>query len=324
MKKLSLFSFKCGGVIGLLLISCLSPGADKHCVVKLKGNVLYAVNNHNHTSLASAKTVTINKTAPVEKARPVALKTVQPKVQIEQSIAVQQHPTRKVAQIDVPKLAIDNSDKQADIYSKILELLPGTYLDSMVIVNQLLSDSIRMALNNKIMARQTDSIDYLKLCLNGCEQDSITLDMLNRLSSGEPQAGFNGHGILIAHCKDASSSANMDSVVMDVFAGSNLVATATSDKNGTIQSGGIPEGNYYVVFSRRAYAPFSLMRVNVSNTGQSYIDIPLNRQDGYLFRVFGKNAWVFITSGIILLLSIMTILAYYLAKFTSRRTVHTA
>jgi hypothetical protein len=130
--------------------------------------------------------------------------------------------------------------------------------------------------------------------------------------------------VLVAHCKDASTATDVDSVVMDVFSGSTLMASASSDRNGTIESKGIPEGNYYVVFSRRAYAPFSLMRVKISDAGQSYIDVPLARQDGYLFHTFGKNAWLFIVSGIIFILSIMIVLAYYLAKFNAKRSLRTA
>jgi len=206
--------------------------------------------------------------------------------------------------------------RQASIHSCIFGILPGTYLDSMRIVNHLLNDSIR----DGLYANGTgNDAGYLKHCLDKSVRDSVILSRLNVLLTAEDQEKFGSGGVLVAHCKDVSTSFAVDSVEMDVFSGGTLVASGISGSDGTIEAKNVPVGNYYAIFSRKAYSTFSLMHVRVTAAGQSYIDIPLNKQEGYLSPAVAKNGWFFIiTWGIIVLLS-MIILAYRLAKYTARR-----
>lgn len=397
MRKEYVYAIIGGAILTIVLLSGNCFGKDKHYIVKLKGNVLYAGHKNkdvpdksseqpqvvvkhvkkvapatepsdkavSKTSSHVKKQPTVivkgNKVQPViiEKENkvqaPVAVKEnkVQPtvavkknKVQaplVEKKDKVQPPVAVKEERVQAPIIAKkdkiqsreaenDNAappvvhtpkfERQLDrIHTKVFELYPGTYLDSVSFVNQLLSDSLRYELS---IANSNERTEYLKLCLTSSVQDSITLDKLSKISSDEPSIRMSGRGILTAHVKDASNMANVDSAVMDVFSGSTLVSSGSSDKTGTIQCNGIPEGNYYVVFSRKTFAPASFMKVKVSTAGTSYIDVPLNRQDGYLFRTFGKNAWIFIISGAIIMLSTMVVLAYYLAKFNTKRTFRTA
>ena len=191
----------------------------------------------------------------------------------------------------------------------------------MSIVNHLLCDSIREALAQSSVS---DNSDNLKVSLDNCIKDSITLDRLGKLSTSDNQVAYNPSGVLIAHCKDGLSANAMDSVTMDVFSGSNLVASGVSDKNGIILTKDLAAGNYYVVFSRKSYQPFSLMQVKITTAGQSYIDIPLAKQDGFVYESFGKNAWLYISTASIAVLFIMVVLAFYLAKYTSKRSIRPA
>ncbi|HTA28286.1 MAG TPA: carboxypeptidase-like regulatory domain-containing protein [Bacteroidia bacterium] len=321
MKKQHLYTIIGGTILAVVLLSDNCMGNAKHYIVKLKGNVLYAGHKNKNQQDKDNSMVHIA-AAHTQKMSPV--KQPELKIQKNEVVAITQQPVvkKQVNSNAIPVVAKTNfQDRLENIHSQIFDMFPGTYLDSVSFVNQLLSDSIRIELAK---ANTNERSEYLVHCLINSLQDSVTLSKLNTLSSDEPSTKLYSDGVLIAHCKDASNSSNMDSVVMDVFSGSMLMASATSDKAGTIQCKGIPEGNYYVVFSRKEYAPFSLMRVKVSNTGQSYIDIPLTRQDGYLFRTFGKNAWLFVTMGIMLLLAGMVVSAYYLARFNTRRALRTA
>ncbi len=321
MEKKHWYTIIGGAILAVVLLSDNCMGNTKHYIVKLKGNVLYA--GHKNKSQQD-KTTAVAQVAAVHTQNLPPVKKTELKVQKNGVVAiVKQTPVKRQVQSNaIPIIGKTTfQDRLENIHSQIFDMFPGTYLDSVSFVNQLLSDSIRVELAK---ANTNERSNYLKNCLVSSMRDSVTLSKLNTLSSDEPSSKHYSDGVLIAHCKDASSSSSMDSVVMDVFSGSSLMASASSDKTGTIQCKGIPEGNYYVVFSRKAYAPFSLMRVKVSNLGQSYIDIPLTRQDGYLFRTFGKNAWLFVTMGIMLLLTSIIISAYYLARYNARRALHTA
>ncbi len=338
MKKHNSFSSISLVIIGAAIISgtqAFGAGKGRHFVVKLKGNTLYAsprdkkaaINNMEEPVVVVAKkhkvvkpessTITERPLLVVNRkhnvVQPVSKDAVAPETSSLKNQNVQE-PTNNVY---AGAFNFDYEQRQVNIHTSIFQLFPGTYLDSMSIVNQLLSDSIRGVITSM---KNTDSIQYLKLCLENSMRDSITLAKLSTLSSPDQQVAYVPAGVLIAHCKDASSSGFMDSVVMDVFSGSNLVASATSDKDGIILAKNVPEGNYYVVFSRKSYEPYSLMRVNVAGAGQSYIDIPLIKSNGYVAQVLGKNAWVFIATGIVVTLFIMVILSFYLVRFTSKRT----
>ena len=320
MRKEHLYAIIGGTILAVVLLSSQCFGKDKHYLVKLKGNVLVAGHKAAKTNsdVASETPIVskhIAKSQPAVKNTENTVVTVAPIVKPQIPIATPVERRHPVIQITNYEETLEN------LHAKVFGLYPGTYIDSVSFVNQLVSDSIRIEIAN---SNSSERIQYLKLCLISSMQDSITLSQLSVISTDEPSNGIVKSGHLIAHCKDASSSANMDSVVMDVFSGSTLVASASSDKNGTIQCNGIPDGNYYVVFSRRAYAPFSLMKVNVSDAGQSYIDVPLSTEEGYLFRAFGKNAWLFIVTGIMCILSLMVASAYYLAKYNAKRSLHTA
>ena len=409
MRKEYLYAIIGGAILTIVLLSGNCFGKDKHYIVKLKGNVLYAGHKNKdagdkpaaaevvvkhvkkfvpeaqpsqkttdnltpHTKKQPTVIVKNNVVQPVSqlpvkenkvqssviekknKVQPVTIKKEKPvkptpiekknKVQapaVVKEDKVQQPVIAKEEKVQAPAIAkkdktqssgveSDNSippvvhtpkfEKQLDmIHTKVFELYPGTYLDSVSFVNQLLSDSLRYELSE---SNSNERTEYLKQCLANSLQDSITLNKLSKLTTDEPSNRIADGGILTAHVKDASSMANIDSAVMDVFSGSSLVSSGSSDKAGTIMCKGIPEGNYYVVFSRKLFAPASFMRVKVSDAGPSYIDVPLNRQDGYLFRTFGKNAWLFIVSGGLILLSILIALAYVLAKFNAKRTLRTA
>ncbi len=303
-----------------VLVSGESIGKNKHVLVKLKGNVLYAakrdkkVNSEN----SDAPVVAVKKKKKPEKLTPIVVVDAQAAPEVNNTPTIQNETISNATPIqsNTPSYNFDYEQRQIAIHTSIFQLYPGTYLDSMSIVNQLLNDSIRSEI---LTAGTVDRIEYLKNCLESSIKDSITLAKLSTLSSPDQQVAYVPTGVLIAHCKDASSTLFMDSVVMDVFSGSNLVASATSDKDGIILAKGVPEGNYYVVFSRKSYEPYSLMNVNVNTAGQSYVDIPLIKANGYLAQSMGKNAWVFLTTGIVATLLVMVILAYYLAKYTSRR-----
>jgi hypothetical protein len=346
MKKQKLFTLVSLILCGVILVAGKINGKDKpvqtgrpggHYIVKLKGNVLYAA-GHPMKKASQKKTEAplpkISEKAgttevAVKKTKKIKESAKQEYKGTDNITANNQEPLPKDESVQVSRSAeqSDNTiagantfnyeNRQVNIHSSIFQLFSGTYIDSMMIVNQLLSDSIRGELSK---TKSTDSIQYLKLCLVNSLKDSITLAKLNTLSSPDQQASYVPTGVVTAHCKDASSSVFMDSVVMDVFLGSNLVASGMSDKSGTIQAKDIPEGDYYVVFSRRAYEPFSLIRLKVSSTGQSYIDIPLTRQNSYLSQLYSNNKWLFITTGSVLLLFLMVVLAYNLAKFTEKRS----
>jgi len=327
MKKQSLYAIIGGIIIAVTLLVANANGKDKHYIVKLKGNVLYA--RHSGKNSVDKQIISSDVALKQDKKRKKIELPIENKTEMVSVTLSESKPLSTTVQKNILKTVSFRPNGQfsnyeqtlTSIHTRIYGLFPGTYLDSMSIVNQLLNDSIRNELSK---FNDKDKAEYLRICLSKSLQDSITLDRLNSLSSPDRKSILSSKGVLIVHCKDASSERDMDSVVMDVFSGSTLVASASSDKSGTIQYTGIPEGNYYVVFSRKSYAPFSLMRVNVAGVGQSYIDIPLNRQDGYLFQMFGKNAWLYVTTGIILFLLIITIMAYYLAKFNARKELRTA
>ncbi len=322
MRKERVYTIIGGTILAAILLSGNCFGTNKHIIVKLKGNVLYAGHKvkkeQDKTMAAPAVAVELPKKVSTPQ-KPLL------KVHKNEVVAIAAQPevkkaTRRIAVPPPVACKVNIQERMENIHSQIFEMFPGTYLDSVSFVNQLLSDSIRAELAR---TNSGDKEEYLKGCLVSSIQDSITLARLNKISSEESSGKYNWDGVLIAHCKDASNSSNVDSVVMDVFSGSTLMASASSDKTGTIQCQGIPEGNYYVVFSRKAYNPFSLMRVKVSNAGQSYIDVPLAKQDGYLFGLFGKNAWLVVTTFIILLLGSMIVSAYYLARYNAKRALRT-
>lgn len=336
-------------IIGAVLTpvsSAYGTGKGKKFIVKLKGNTLYATprNSAGNTSDKTPdepKVVVIKKkkakkhiaqtapaveTAVVNKPEPAKVESAgvsKPESGTTETTAVNSRETvtTNTNLIEPSNQAVaatfDYEQRQVSIHTTIFQLYPGTYLDSMAIVNNLLSDSIRTVIAG---LKNPDSIAYMKSCLESSLKDSITLVRLSALSSPDQQEAYVPTGVLIAHCKDASSSAFMDSVVMDVFSGSNLVASASSDKDGIILAKGVPQGNYYVVFTRKSYEPYSIMSVSVNGEGQSYIDIPLIKADSYVAKAFGKNAWLIITTGVLAILLLMVVLAYYLNKYTSRRS----
>lgn len=317
MKKLKLYLPISLIILGVIISSGESFGKNKHYIVKLKGNVLYA-NGHGHKKTAKKNT---NEQEVADNKANVAQQPVVQETQPNEVVVNNNQPP--ATQVNNTSLVstFNYEQRQVDIHTSIFQMYPGTYLDSMSIVTQLLSDSIRQVI---LKTGNKDSIDYLKVCLQNSLKDSIILEKLSKLSNTDNQTALNSTGVIIARCKDASSSTAVDSVVMDVFDGSTLVASGTSDKTGTIMAKDIPDGNYYVVFSRKNYEPFSLMKVKIANAGQSYIDIPLAKQDSYVFKSFGKNAWLFISTGVVVTLFIMVLLAFYLAKFTARRSVRTS
>ncbi len=303
-----------------VLVSGESIGKNKHVLVKLKGNVLYAakrdkkVNSEN----SDAPVVAVKKKKKPEKLTPIVVVDAQAAPEVNNTPTIQNETISNATPIqsNTPSYNFDYEQRQIAIHTSIFQLYPGTYLDSMSIVNGLLSDSLRSLIS---ATKNSDSADYFRACLSGSIKDSITLAKLSVLSSPDQQVAYVPAGILIAHCKDAASSNYMDSVVMDVFSGSNLIASATSDKDGIIMAKNVPEGNYYVVFSRKAYQSYSLMQVKVNGAEQSYVDIPLIKANGYLASAMGKNAVVYLISGIVATLFIIIVLAFYLAKYTSKR-----
>lgn len=206
--------------------------------------------------------------------------------------------------------------EQQQIHSCILCKFPGTYLDSMGIVINLVNDSLR----NKLSITKTkDSITYLKDCLENALKDSMLLERLNKISIDNKKANLNFKGILTIYINDASNSSPVDSVAMDVFSGSRLLASAMSDSSGIIHMDDIPGGKYYIVFSRKGYAPVSLKNVTITVEGQSYMNISLSGKTSYIAQMILKNSWLLFIAGAIIFLFIMSFSAYYLAKFMSNR-----
>ncbi len=210
--------------------------------------------------------------------------------------------------------------RQIEIRSHIFGMFPGTYLDSMSIVINLLSDSIRHEL---AITKVNDSIIYLKKCLENASKDSILLARLGGISVEEEHPMSLINGTLIAHCKDISNSFVVDSVTMDIFSGSHLIASSVSDSFGIIQMHNIPKGNYDIVFSRKAYAPLSFKHFVVSDDGQLYLYVPLKRKSNVIVQMMGDNVFASLIGGGIILLLIVAVLAYYLAKFMVKKAKKT-
>jgi len=210
---------------------------------------------------------------------------------------------------------IDYNQRQRSIHSHILHRFSGTYLDSMSIVIKLFSDSIQ---NELLKTKTKDSVIYFKACLNNALNDSIILDKLSKISA-EKQAPLNFRGVFTTHCIDASNSFAIDSVAMDVFSGNSLITSALSDKLGMSCLRSIPGGEYSIVFSRRGYIPLSLMHFKITTTEQTDIEIPLKKKSGYLVQILCQNTWLCLTAGVVILLLIISALAYFMAKFMARR-----
>ena len=208
----------------------------------------------------------------------------------------------------------DYSQKQMDIRSHILATFPGTYLDSMNITIKLLSDSIR----NEI-SKTKDSAVYFKTCLNNVLQDSVLLDRVSKLLSESEHGKLDLYRTIKIHCVDISNSSAVDSVKMDLFSGSKLIASAISDKYGTIEIRNIPEGYYDIFFSRRGYVGASLKHFKYSGEEQSSVDIPLSRQNSFLIQVVCKNIWLIIAAGGFLVLLSLVSLIYALTRRKSKK-----
>jgi len=210
----------------------------------------------------------------------------------------------------------DYTQRQRNIHARILRMYPGTYLDSMNIVIHLLSDSIRKDLSR---TKIKDSIAYLNTCLNSTLKDSVLLERLGKFLIEKEQPILNSNGIFTVHCMDASNSFSIDSIAMDVFSGNSLITSAISDSLGIIRMLRIPDGTYSMVFSRRGYTPVSLTYTIGVNKEQSTLEIPLRKQSGYLAQMVSKNGWLCLTTGIILLLVIMSVFAYFMAKLMVKK-----
>jgi hypothetical protein len=192
--------------------------------------------------------------------------------------------------------SFDYEQRQMSMRSHIFHKFPGTYLDSMDIVIHLLSDSIRKDL---LKTKSKDSAAYLKTCLDNTLKDSLMLDKLSKLSMDDGEAKLNFNGILTARCMDASNSVAVDSVAMDVFSGSSLIASTIADGDGIIRLRNISSGKYSMVFSRRGYIPVSIIYAVGSNAEQSSLVIPLKKQSSYLVKMAGENMGLCLTAGII-------------------------
>jgi hypothetical protein len=206
---------------------------------------------------------------------------------------------------------IDYTQRQKDIRSHILKMFPGTYLDSMGLVINLLSDSLRKEI---LKTKTKDSLTFFNTCLNNTLKDSMLLYQLGKLSPEGEEDNLDLHSVFTAHCISTSNSAAIDSVAMDVFSGNALLASAVSDSLGIIRLRSIPEGTYSIVFSRRGYAPLSLAQIKIAAAHPVYIDIPLNKQGGYLAQLFNNNNWILLAAAVLILLLIIGFLAYLLAK----------
>lgn len=212
--------------------------------------------------------------------------------------------------------ALYYNQRETSIRLHIGKMFPGTYLDSMGIVINLLSDSIR---NELSITKVKDSAAYLKTCLNNALQDSILLERLGKLSMDEISSKHSSNVMLTAHCTDVSSSFPLDSVTMDIFSGNSLVSSAMSDSLGIIRLPTVAGGTYSVVFSRRGYTPASFTHIKLDGAMQSYMDVALNEQGGFLLQLVSKNILLsFVVIGILLLLTII-ILAYFLARFMAKK-----
>ncbi len=208
------------------------------------------------------------------------------------------------------------NQRQLHIHSRILSMYSGTYIDSMNIVITILTDSIRNELSK---TKVKDSITYLQTTLNNTLKDSLLLAGIGKLLTSVDQAKFNFDGVLAVHCMDATNALPIDSVAMDLFSGNSLIASEVSDIHGFIHLKNIPGGNYSVVFSRRGYAPCSIMNIKVTSTSQSYLDIPLKKQTGYFIQMISENSWPFLGAAVTVLLIIICVLAYFLAKIMLKR-----
>jgi len=207
--------------------------------------------------------------------------------------------------------SIDYTQRQKDIRSHILKMFPGTYLDSMGLVINLLSDSIR---NQILKAKTKDSITFLKTCLNNTLKDSMLLYQLGRLSPEGEEDNLDLHSVFTAHCISTSNSSSVDSVAMDVFSGNALLASAVSDSLGIIRLRSISDGIYSIVFSRRGYVPLSITHVKIASAHPVYIDIPLNKKGGYLSQLLDNNNWISLSAIALVILLIIGFLAYFLAR----------
>ena len=216
------------------------------------------------------------------------------------------------------KAPADYSQRQKTIRSSILKMFPGTYLDSMGIVVNLLSDSVR---NDLSKSKINDSIEYFKTCLNNVLKDSILLNKLGRLSLDKNEETPNYTNILIAHCKDESNSFVVDSVTMDVFSGSHLIVSAIADSFGILQVHNIPKGTYDIIFSRKLYSPVSLKHFKFADEGPMYINILLRKKSSSFIQLMSENTWLFITIGAAVFLVLLFIFGYFLARFMSRRNL---
>jgi hypothetical protein len=295
------------GLTGIFLLGSFCMFATtKRYIVRLKGNVLYA--EYSNKEVVRSKEPEEAGRAGKDKNAPPAVNT---EVTPDNTITP---PGRN------PRFWLNEDLQQCEIsiHNGILQLFPGTFLDSMTIVNQLLVDSIR---NDFAKTRNPDSSSFLKVCLLDALKDSLTLVKLGRLSTCGDVVIQSGTGELVAHCKDASTTYSIDSVVMDIFSGSHLVATAITDGSGSCAAKSLCEGDYYVIFSKKSYSPFSLMHVKVASIGQSLAEVSLSTEKGYLFRAFGSNAWLIISLTVVILICILTGMAYLLVKFNARRTV---
>ncbi len=105
-----------------------------------------------------------------------------------------------------------------------------------------------------------------------------------------------GYLTIQSHCLDRDSLNPLDSVVMDVYSNGEHITAGMSDKNGFISTDSIPPGNYFVVLYRKNYKTFSTFISRTSLNGQSYIDIPLKKNEKYLYESFGQRLWKYIVS----------------------------
>ncbi len=195
-------------------------------------------------------------------------------------------------------LQVDYSKRVLFLHNLVFKKIPQRVIDSFVLVNHSMLDSIRSSINNQ---KDGDSIKSLKAALTTGVNDSLMLVHINNLlNPAKDTALASSTGSVNAFSIDLDSQAPMDSVKLGVFRHDSLIATAYSGQDGFCKIIGLKPGEYSLSFSKAGYTSFSDRWVKVIAANVTYLEMPLTKTPRFYLPKLSIQAWGSIIAIIVL------------------------